>query len=71
MVSVTSLDLQYYNVQQLPFSLSFIVLNFLSEVGYVVCGGLEKHSKHKINVSKQNKQTKKQNKTKKQKQKKK
>lgn len=24
----------------------------LSEFGYVVCGGLEKHSKHKINVSK-------------------
>lgn len=50
---VTSLDLQCCDVRQLPLGHLFIVLNvLLSEFGYVVCGGLEKYSKHKINVSK-------------------
>lgn len=50
---LNSLDLQDCDAQQLPLSLSFIVLNvLLSEFGYVVSVGLEKHSKHKINVSK-------------------
>lgn len=53
--SVSSLDLLCCVVMCNSFllGLSFMILNvLLSELGYVVCGGLEKHSKHKINVSK-------------------
>lgn len=51
--SVNSLDLPCCDVQQLPCRpLLFNSKCSAVRVWDVVCGGLEKHSKHKINVSK-------------------
>lgn len=50
---VNSLDLPCCDVQQLPCRpLLYSSKCSAVRVWYVVCGGLEKHSKHKINVSK-------------------